>query len=270
MNDQRGVICKLPSHISCCLFDLDGVLTSTASVHEAAWKRVFDEVLKDVEHSSAGIQHDALAYVPFSHDDYLRFVDGRARNDGVRTFFTSRSIELPVKATADPSAAHTVTSIAEQKNALFIAALHQGTLTAFATSLGALERLHDSGMRIGVVSASEHAVEVLRATGLDRNVEIVVDGTVATAQHLAGKPSPATFIHAAEQFNQMPQHCAVFEDAIAGVAAGRAGHFGLVVGIGGPSTAPALINAGADYVIEDLSRVELTGKPSRVAGIEPH
>ena len=243
----------LANCIHCCLFDLDGVLTPTASLHEASWKQAFDEFLTD------------RGLAQFTNDDYLKYVDGRNRLDGVRRLLKSRSLQLPeaVDDDAGPEV-RSIARLAEHKNQLLLERLRHEPVLPYPQTRPCLEALRNSGFLIGVVSSSENAVAILEATNLRDLVDVVVDGLVAKSQGLAGKPSPATFLHAAEILHESPDHCAIFEDATAGVAAGHAGHFALTVGVGPTTRVDALINAGADIVVADLSEIAFTQRCSHV------
>ncbi|ORA27843.1 HAD family hydrolase [Mycobacterium aquaticum] len=234
----------LPDRVRACLFDLDGVLTETASIHERAWKSMFDEYLR--RHG------DGLA---FSEHDYLRYVDGRTREDGVRDFLASRGIELPEGDAADSADADTVHGLAARKNALFLQFLHDDGVTAFEGSRRYLQAVREVGLPIAVVSSSMNTREVLDITGISPYVACRVDGITVGEQHLAGKPAPDSYLYAARQLGVAPAEAAVFEDAVAGVQAGRAGHFGCVVGVDRTGSADELRSNGADVVVRDLAEL---------------
>lgn len=231
----------LPQGIEACLFDLDGVLTHTAAVHMAAWRAVFDPLL------------DAEGQPGFTDSDYLRFVDGKPRRDGVRDFLTSRGIDLAEGSLDDPPEAVTVAGVGNRKNVLLLEKLAEGGIKVFPGSVNYLRAVHDGGLRTAVVTASANGEEVIRSAGLEALIEQRVDGVVAHRERLAGKPQPDTFLAAARRLGVEPDAAAVFEDAIAGVTAGRAGHFGFVVGVNRHKQADALREAGADVVVNDLS-----------------
>jgi beta-phosphoglucomutase family hydrolase len=231
----------LPEGIGACLFDLDGVLTHTAAVHMAAWRAVFDPLL------------DAAGQPRFTDDDYLRFVDGKPRRDGVRDFLTSRGIELAEGSLDDPPEADTVAGVGNRKNVLLLEKLAEGGVEVFPGSVEYLRAVHDGGLHTAVVTASANGEQVIRAAGLEPLIEQRIDGVVAHREGLAGKPQPDTFLAAARRLGVDPATAAVFEDAIAGVAAGRAGDFGFVVGVNRHEQADALREAGADVVVDDLS-----------------
>lgn len=239
---------RLPPAISACLFDLDGVLTRTADLHAAAWKQVFDDILR------ARASREGTQARPFDPDaDYARFVDGRPRRDGVRTFLASRGITLPEGTPADPPTAETVEGVARRKRDQVARLMARDGVAVFPGSRRFLAAARAAGLAAAVVSASENARAVLAAAGLAPDLPEVVDGAVARRLGLAGKPAPDMFLEAARQLRVPPARAAVFEDAIAGVAAGRAGRFGLVVGIDRGGRGAALRQAGADVVLSDLA-----------------
>ena len=234
-----SLVLGLPTGIDACLFDLDGVLTKTATVHAAAWKATFDGYLR----RRAAEEGDAL--VPFDEvDDYERYVDGRPRDDGVRTFLASRGITLPED---------TVHRLGDAKNALFQHLIEEGGVTAYPGSVRYVEAAGRAGLHRAVVSSSANCKAVLRAARIDALFEAVVDGQLAADRHLQGKPAPDTYLAGAELLGVVPGRAAVFEDALAGVQAGRAGRFGFVVGVDRAGQADALRAAGADTVVTDLA-----------------
>lgn len=237
----------LPAGIQACLFDLDGVLTQTATVHFAAWKQTFDAVLHD-----HGDEH------PFTQHDYDEYVDGKPREDGVRDFLASRGIHPPPGATTDPPDAFTVFGIGNRKNELVLAKIKAGGVTVYDGSVHYLDAVVAAGLRRGVVSASKNTEDVLRVTGLRAKVEIVVDGNIVSDRKLRGKPAPDSYLEGAHELGVKPATAVVFEDALAGVAAGRAGGFGFVVGVNRTGQAAALREHGADVVVDDLA--ELLGQ----------
>ena len=239
----------VPSGIEACLFDLDGVLTRTASVHAAAWKEMFDAFLSD----RADRTGEPLR--PFEEPDYLAYVDGRIRADGVRTFLASRGIELPEGRPDDPPAADTVHGLGARKNHLVLERIRRDGVEVYAESVNFVRACRDAGLRRAVVSASRNCREVLESVGIDDLFEVRVDGVVAAEQNLPGKPAPDTFLAAAAQLGVAPSAAVVFEDAVAGVEAGRAGGFGWVVGVDRTGVADALRQAGADTVVGDLGEL---------------
>jgi beta-phosphoglucomutase family hydrolase len=240
----------LPSAIRACLFDLDGVLTQTAKVHAAAWKEMFDAFLR------ARAARTGDAFVPFDPvDDYDQYVDGKPRYDGVRSFLASRGIDLPPGQTSDPPTAETISGLGNRKNELLLALIHEEGVEAYHGSVRYLRAARDAGLRRAVVSASTNCKEVLTAAGLVELFEVRIDGIVAALEHLKGKPAPDTFLAAARALDVPPARAAVFEDALAGVAAGRAGRFGYVVGVDRVGQAEALREHGADLVVSDLAEL---------------
>lgn len=240
----------LPETIAGCLFDLDGVLTHTASTHAAAWKQAFDEFLR------ARAERTGEAFVAFDLDrDYLHHVDGKPRADGVRSFLTSRGITLPEGTPQDPPGDDTVNAVGNRKNVLLLEQIRDHGVDVFPGSRRYLEVVRSAGLAVAVVSSSANTAEVLEVTGLGRFVDVRVDGVVAAAEGLPGKPAPDTFLTAAERLGVEPDAAAVFEDALAGVAAGRAGRFGFVVGVDRGGHAEALAAAGADLVVSDLDEL---------------
>ena len=231
----------LPEQITACLFDLDGVLTDTASVHKKAWKAMFDDFLR----TRAARTGDE--FVAFDiDDDYLRYVDGRRREDGVRSFLAGRGIELP---------ADTIEDLGNRKNTMFQQDLKKDGVDVFPGSRRYLQAVADAGLRRAVVSSSANTEEVLRITGLDTFIEQRVDGVTMRDENLPGKPAPDSFLRAAELLGVSPAQAAVFEDALAGVAAGRAGNFGFVVGVDRVGQSEQLCRDGADVVVTDLAEL---------------
>ncbi len=246
---------RLPGGIRACLFDLDGVLTTTARLHAEAWKATFDGVLRDWSRTTGA------PFVPFDAvHDYDDFVDGRPRLEGVRAFLSERGISVPEGDPGDPPGTATMWAIGNAKNERVVAAIAAGGARAYPGSVDFLQAVRASGLRLAVVSSSANASAVLETTGLREMVELVVDGNVVSARHLAGKPAPDTFLAAAADLGCSPADAAVFEDAQAGVAAGRAGGFGLVVGVDRRGQRRALLAHGADVVVTDLA--ELLDEPA--------
>ncbi len=234
------------------VFDMDGVVTDTARVHAAAWQRLFDDVLTDTRTgaTTAQARFDADA-------DYRRYVDGRAREDGVTTFLASRGIEVPTGSPADSAQAWTVHGLARRKNDLYLDLLAERGVRVFDGTVAMLHRLHAAGVAIGLVTASRNAKSLLVAADLAEMFDVVVDGSVAGDLGLAGKPDPAMFLEAARQLGVAPERAAVVEDAVSGVQAGRRGGFGLVVGIDRSGHRGALQDAGADLVVTDVAELDL-------------
>ncbi len=229
------------------LFDLDGVLTATARLHAASWQRMFDDYLQ--RRASARGE----PFRPFEMPgDYARFVDGRPRYDGVRTFLASRGITLGDGAPDDPPGRETVCGLGNWKNTLFSDLLAREGVDVYDGSLAVVRHLLRNGVRTAVVSSSRSCEAILDAAGLADLFELRIDGQVAALRGLAGKPAPDTFVHAARVLGVSPARAVVVEDAIAGVEAGRAGGFGLVVAIDRTGETAALVRAGADHVVTDL------------------
>jgi beta-phosphoglucomutase family hydrolase len=221
----------LPDHIAACLFDLDGVITQTATVHAQAWKQTFESVL----------------HVPFDAvKDYDEYVDGKPREDGVRSFLSARHI---------PADEALVERIATSKDHLFRQLIHDHGVETYPGSIKYLGAAKAAGKKLAVVSSSRHTTEVLRAARLDRTFDAQVDGIVAKREHLKGKPAPDTYLRAADLLATQPQDAAVYEDALAGVEAGRAGHFGRVIGVDRANQAAELKQHGADIVVSDLEEL---------------
>ncbi|WP_346623598.1 beta-phosphoglucomutase family hydrolase [Blastococcus montanus] len=235
----------LPDGVRACLFDLDGVLTRTATVHMAAWKRTFDEFLRDRD-PGAG---------EFTQEDYNRYVDGKPRADGVRDFLASRGITLPEGAAGDPADAATVQGVSGRKNVLVLAELEEHGVEVYEGSIRYLRAAREAGLATAVVTASANGGQVISAGGFADLVDTRVDGVVALRDGLPGKPAPDTFLAAARALGVAPENAVVFEDALAGVAAGRAGGFGFVVGVDRVGHADGLREAGADVVVTDLEEL---------------
>jgi beta-phosphoglucomutase family hydrolase len=240
----------LPDTIRACLFDLDGVLTDTASVHKKAWKAMFDAYLRErAERTGEG-------FVPFDIEaDYLTYIDGKKRDDGVRSFLDARGITLPVGDRDDDSSAETVYGLGNHKNDLFHETLRKDGVKVFEGSRRYLEATSAAGLAVAVVSSSSNTREVLEITGLDKFVQQRVDGVTLREEHIAGKPAPDSFLRAAELLDVKPEEGAVFEDALAGVEAGRSGGFGVVVGVDRVGQTEALRRNGADIVVTDLAEL---------------
>jgi beta-phosphoglucomutase family hydrolase len=237
----------LPDGIRACLFDLDGVLTQTAKVHDAAWKEMFDAYLRD---------RDGEGFTPFDADrDYGEYVDGKPRADGVRSFLESRGIHLPEGEPDDPPEAETIAGLGNRKNVIVLRRIHEDGVEPYAGSVRYRHAVRDAGLRTAVVSSSSNCHDVLVAAGIEDLLEARVDGTTAEERHLKGKPAPDMFLAGAEAVDVAPAEAAVFEDALAGVAAGAAGHFGVLVGVDRVGHAGALREHGADIVVQDLDEL---------------
>jgi beta-phosphoglucomutase family hydrolase len=235
----------LPDAIRACLFDLDGVLTRTATVHFAAWKRTFDEFL----------QRFAPGQPEFSQVDYNRYVDGKHRADGVRGFLASRDITLPEGGPGDPPDAATVGAIAARKNEMVLRELDEHGVEVYPGSVDYLRAVKEAGLATAVVTASANGEKVIAAGGFADLIDVRVDGVVAARDALRGKPEPDTFLAAARLLGVSPAEAVVYEDALSGVAAGRAGGFGFVVGVDRVGQAAALAEHGADVVVQDLAEL---------------
>jgi beta-phosphoglucomutase family hydrolase len=240
----------LPSEIDACLFDLDGVLTQTATVHAEAWKSMFDDFLR------ARSERTGEPFVPFDGvEDYDEFVDGKPRYDGVRSFLASRGIALPEGDPRDPPRTESIAGLGNRKNELVLRLIHRSGVSAYDGSVRYVEAVRVAGLHRAVVSSSANCGEVLAAAGIEDLFDVRIDGLVAAREHLKGKPSPDTFLAAARRLGVQPSRGAVFEDALAGVEAGRAGRFGFVVGVDRTGQAEALREHGADLVVSDLAEL---------------
>lgn len=240
----------LPNGILACLFDLDGVLTQTAKIHAVAWKTMFDGFL--LERS----RRTGEPFVPFEiATDYAMYVDGKLRPDGVRSFLASRGIVVPEGAVADPPTVDTVHGLGTRKNDLVHTIIQRDGVDVYEGSVRFLEAVRAAGLHTAVVSASRNCRDVLVAAGIEPYFEVRIDGVVAGERGLPGKPAPDTFLAAAAALGVAPAGCAVFEDAVAGVAAGKAGNFGWVVGVDRVGHAHALRDSGANIVVTDLSEL---------------
>jgi beta-phosphoglucomutase family hydrolase len=240
----------LPDGVKACLFDLDGVLTKTAVVHAAAWKQMFDEYLRQ------RAERTAEEFVPFDPGaDYNRYVDGKPRYDGVRSFLESRGIQLPEGEDDDPPGAETIRGLGNRKNELVVRLIREQGVEAYEGSVRYLDATLEAGLRRAVVSASANCRDVLVAAGIEHYFEARIDGIVADRDGLNGKPAPDTFLAGARALGVDENEAAVFEDALAGVEAGRAGGFAYVVGVDRVGQAGALHEHGATIVVEDLAEL---------------
>ena len=240
----------LPDGIRGCLFDLDGVLTETAKVHDAAWKEMFDDYLKERS------RRTGEPFVPFDPvADYDDYVDGKPRADGTRSFLESRGIHLPEGSDDDPPDAETVHGLGNRKNEILLRKIHEDGVEAYPGSVAYLRAVKEAGLPRAVVSSSANCRDVLVAAGIEDMFDARIDGVVAEQQHLRGKPAPDTFLAGAKALGLEPTAATVFEDALAGVAAGRAGGFGFVVGVDRVGQAAGLKEHGADIVVKDLSEL---------------
>jgi beta-phosphoglucomutase family hydrolase len=240
----------LPDGVTACLFDMDGVVTKTAVVHAAAWKEMFDDFLRDWSSKTGA------AFVPFdSARDYDEYVDGKPRLDGIRSFLESRSISLPEGAPSDPPGTQTVSGLGNRKNDLVLKLLARDGVEVYDGSARYISAVRAAGLRTAIVSSSANTVAVLHAAGITDLFDARVDAQVAAELGLRGKPAPDTFLEAARMLGVTAKGAAVFEDALAGVAAGHAGGFGLVVGVDRVGQADALRSHGADVVVQDLAEL---------------
>jgi len=240
----------LPDSTTACLFDLDGVVTKTALVHAAAWKEMFDDFLR---------QHAAdtgTEFVPFDAvHDYDEYVDGKPRLDGTRSFLQARGITVPEGSPDDPPTAQTVNGLSNRKNALVLEMIDKHGVEVYEGSVRYITAVRGAGLKTAVVSSSANTVHVLQAAGIAGLFDTRIDGVVAKQRGLAGKPAPDTYLAAAQDLRVAPDQAAVFEDALAGVESGRAGHFGLVVGVDRTGQAAELAEHGADVVVRDLAEL---------------
>jgi beta-phosphoglucomutase family hydrolase len=240
----------LPDSITACLFDLDGVLTQTAKIHAEAWKQTFDQYLRSRSETSGE------EFREFDkHDDYDEYVDGLPRYDGVRNFLKSRGIELAEGSPDDPAGAETVCGIGNRKNDLVLELIKENGVEAYEGSVRFVKAAREAGLHRAVVSSSANCKDVLVAAGIEDLFEARIDGKVADEQHLKGKPAPDTFLAGAQALGVKPAEAAVFEDALAGVQAGRDGGFGHVVGVDRVGQADALREHGASVVVKDLAEL---------------
>ena len=238
----------LPDEIKACLFDMDGVVTKTALVHAAAWKEMFDEFLRDWS-AKNGTQ-----FVPFdSVKDYDEYVDGKPRLDGTQSFLESRSISLPLGSPSDPPGTHTVHGLSNRKNDLVLKVLARDGVEAYEGSIRYINAARSAGLRTAIVSSSANTVQVLEAAEISGLFDTRVDAQVAHERGLRGKPAPDTFLEAARMLSVPATEAAVFEDALAGAAAGHAGGFGFVIGVDRVGQAGELHAHGADIVVKDLA-----------------
>jgi beta-phosphoglucomutase family hydrolase len=242
-----------PERFDAVLFDLDGVLTSTARIHAACWKQMFDDFLRSWSHRTGE------PFRPFDVDtDYKRYVDGKPRYDRVRSFLASRAIILPEGTESSLADEESVDGLGNRKELLVKQAIHAGRVHTYPAAIDLVQCVRGVGLKTAVVSSSRSCAEVLRAVGIEALFDVRVDGEDVDRWHLPGKPAPDTYLHAAQLLGATPSRAVVLEDAIAGVQAGRAGGFGLVVGVDRGGSAEALHQNGADVVVSNLG--ELIGE----------
>jgi beta-phosphoglucomutase family hydrolase len=240
----------LPDIVSACLFDMDGVVTRTATVHDKAWTQMFDEFLRARAESTGG------TFVPFDPvDDYDNYVDGKPRLEGTRCFLQSRGIELPEGSPDDPPGPPTIWELSNRKNNLVLEVLKRDGVQVYEGSRRYLAAVRKAGMKTAIVSSSANTSQVLAAGGVHDLFDVQVDAHVAEERGLRGKPAPDTYLAAASMLGVEPGSAAVFEDALAGVEAGRAGNFGAVVGVDRVGQAAQLRSHGANIVVEDLAEL---------------
>jgi beta-phosphoglucomutase family hydrolase len=245
---RAACVLGLPDGVSACLFDMDGVITRTATVHDAAWKEMFDEFLRAYAARAGG------QFVPFDPvTDYGEYVDGKPRLEGTRSFLASRSIELPEGSQDDPPGTWTIWGLSNRKNDLVLTVLARDGVEVYEGSQRYLVAARAAGLQTAIVSSSANTVQVLEAGGIAGLFDVRVDAQVAQARGLHGKPAPDTFLAAAQMLGATPAAAVVFEDALAGVEAGRAGSFGYVVGVDRVGHAAQLRTHGADVVVADLA-----------------
>jgi beta-phosphoglucomutase family hydrolase len=248
----------LPDGITACLFDMDGVVTRTAVVHDAAWKEMFDDFLRE-QSAETGKK-----FVPFDPvKDYDEYVDGKPRIEGTRSFLEARSISLPLGEPTDPPGSPTMWGLSNRKNDLVLKVLQRDGVEVYEGSSRYINAVRDAGLRTAIVSSSANTEQVLKAGGISDLFDTRVDAQLAAADGLRGKPAPDTYLAAARILSTPPAGAAVFEDALAGVAAGRAGKFGLVVGVDRAGQAAQLRAHGADIVVKDLSDLLQPGGGTR-------
>ncbi|MFF5338359.1 beta-phosphoglucomutase family hydrolase [Streptomyces sp. NPDC013181] len=242
MTTQLG----LPEGIQACLFDLDGVVTRTAVVHAAAWKATFDAFLRE---------RDGADFRPFTDSDYAQYVDGRPRADGVRSFLASRGIELPEGTPDDPPETRSVNGVGNRKNELLLEKIRTEGVEPYPGTLRYIDAVRAAGLATAIVSSSANTLDVLHSISAEQLFDVRIDGVVARERKLPGKPHPDTFLAAARDLGVEPSRAAVFEDALAGMEAGRSGHFGYVVGVDRVGQTEALYTHGADRVVKDLAEL---------------
>jgi beta-phosphoglucomutase family hydrolase len=240
----------LPDEVAACLFDLDGVLTQTAKVHAAAWKEMFDAYLRE---RAARTGEAFVAFDPIN--EYDEYVDGKPRYEGVRSFLGSRGIKIPRGTPSDAAGAETIDGLGNRKNEIVLRMIRDEGVQAYEGSVRYVRAARDAGLRRAVVSSSTNCRDVLTGAGIEDLFEQRIDGVVAEREHLKGKPAPDTFLAGAQALGVTPGQAAVFEDALAGVAAGRAGGFACVVGVDRAGQADALREHGADIVVSDLAEL---------------
>lgn len=246
----------LLDRVRACLFDMDGVVTQTAVVHAAAWKEMFDDFLREYA------TRTGTEFVPFdSGKDYDAYVDGKPRLDGTRSFLEARGIHLPEGTPDDPPGTPTIYGLSNRKNQLVLAKLAAGGVQVYDGTIRYINAVRAKGIATAIVSSSANTKQVLDSADLSGLFDVRIDGLVAAQRGLRGKPAPDTYEAAARDLGLTPDQAAVFEDALAGVEAGRAGQFALVVGVDRVGQAQALREHGADIVVKDLAELLDDGGP---------
>ena len=239
-----------PQKFDAVLFDMDGVLTATAKIHAASWKKMFDDFLKKRSAETGE------PFIPFDiGTDYKLYVDGKLRDVGVSSFLESRSIKLSFGDADDPPGRETVIGLGNRKNEMVSKIIETEGVDIFEGSIALVRHLRKKGIKTAVVSASKNCETVLKVTGITDLFDVMVDGNVAARLGLPGKPAPDTFLKAAQMLDTDPERAVVVEDAISGVQAGRAGEFGLVIGVDRHGEPDSLRNNGADIVVDDLDKL---------------
>jgi beta-phosphoglucomutase family hydrolase len=243
----------LPDGVTACLFDMDGVVTKTALVHSAAWKEMFDDFLR------ARAKDTGTEFVPFDSHDYDTYVDGKPRLDGTRSFLESRDIKLPEGSPDDPAGKATINGLSNKKNELVLAVLARDGVQVYDDTITYIHAVRAGGLATAIVSSSANTQQVLDAAGIAGLFDVRVDGQIASERGLKGKPAPDTFLAAAEELHVPASQAAVFEDAVAGVEAGHAGHFAFVVGVDRVGHADELRQHGADVAVQDVASLLTEG-----------
>jgi beta-phosphoglucomutase family hydrolase len=237
----------LPDGVTACLFDMDGVVTKTALVHSAAWKEMFDGFLR--QHA----KDTGTEFVPFDSHDYDTYVDGKPRLDGTRSFLESRDIKLPEGSPDDPAGKATINGLSNKKNELVLAVLARDGVQVYDDTITYIHTVRAGGLATAIVSSSANTQQVLDSAGIADLFDVRVDGQIAKERNLRGKPAPDTFLAAAEELHVPASQAVVFEDAVAGVEAGHAGHFAFVVGVDRVGHAAELRQHGADVAVQDVA-----------------
>ncbi len=238
-----------PARYWAAILDMDGVITRSARTHLGAWKRLFDDYLRE------RAKRTGEELWPFTEEDYYRYVDGKPRYEGAESFLQSRGINLPFGEIADAPEKETVSGLGNRKNQYFLSQLNQHGVESYDSTKDFIQWFKTAGGLVAAISSSRNARSVLDAAGVTDLFDAIVDGVDSTRLNLKGKPQPDIFLEAARQLGVKPAHAVVFEDAIAGVEAGRAGGFGLVVGVDRQGNNTGLKEAGSDIVIRDLSEL---------------